>query len=131
MMSEATERLERLIAAEVGECREGDLDERLHELDDLETEAELDRAETDVDVFATLGNETRYQLVRVLVASDDELCVCELDAIIEVGDSAVSHALRDLVDAGLVERRKEGKWRYYGATERAERLIDVVDETRP
>jgi DNA-binding transcriptional ArsR family regulator len=47
-----------------------------------------------------------------------------------VSESAVSHALADLVDAGLVDRRKAGKWRYYRTTDRAARLLDALDATR-
>jgi len=47
-----------------------------------------------------------------------------------VSQGAVSQALSRLFSAGLVERRKEGRWRYYGATARAERLLGVLDETR-
>jgi ArsR family transcriptional regulator len=47
-----------------------------------------------------------------------------------VSQGAVSQALSRLFSAGLVERRKDGRWRYYTATTRAERLLDVLDETR-
>lgn len=129
-MSEATERLERLVADEIGECCESDLEDRLAALDDLEASTPLSKAAADVEVFATLGSETRYRLARLLVAAEDELCVCELQPLVSVGSSAVSHALSDLADAGLVERRQDGKWRYYRATDRAERLLGAVDDTR-
>jgi hypothetical protein len=35
----------------------------------------------------------------------------------------------DLADPGLVTRRKEGQWRYYDATDRAERLFGALDGT--
>lgn len=129
-MSEATERLERLLEDEIGECCAGDIEDRLAELDDLEASAPLSNAAADVEVFAALGSETRYRLARLLVAAGDELCVCELQPLVSVGSSAVSHALSDLADAGLVERRQDGKWRYYRATDRAERLLGAVDDTR-
>jgi ArsR family transcriptional regulator len=47
-----------------------------------------------------------------------------------VSQSAVSQALSRLFSAGLVERRKEGRWRYYSATPRADRLLQALDETR-
>jgi DNA-binding transcriptional ArsR family regulator len=47
-----------------------------------------------------------------------------------VSDSAISHALSDLRDAGLVTRRKDGTWRYYEATDRAEALLAALDDTR-
>lgn len=129
-MSEATARLERLIADESGECCAGDIEERLTQLDALVADATGNGGPGAVEALSTLGDGTRYELARILAAADDELCVCELDAAISVSSSAVSHALSDLSDAGLVTVRKGGKWRYYRTTERADRLLAALDETR-
>jgi ArsR family transcriptional regulator len=129
-MSEGSRRLERLLTAELGECRDGDVERRQAELEDLEAGTPLERVEAEASVFAALGSETRLRLVRLLVASEDELCVCELTPLVDVSDSAVSHALSDLADAGLVDRRSEGRWHYYAATPRAEALLAAIDETQ-
>jgi DNA-binding transcriptional ArsR family regulator len=129
-MSDATGRLERLLEDELGECRASDVEQRMTELDALAADAPLAHAAADVETLATLGDDTRYRLTRILVAAGEELCVCELAPTLDVSDSAISHALTDLTEAGLVDRRKEGKWRYYRATERAERLLAVLDDTR-
>jgi DNA-binding transcriptional ArsR family regulator len=86
--------------------------------------------ERDRTALKTLGNETRYTVVRLLATTGQELCVCEITPVVDVSDSAVSHALSDLHDAGLVTRRKEGTWRYYEATDRATELLDALDRTR-
>lgn len=130
-MSEATERLRRLLADELGACREEDIENRLAELDDLEAGTSLETAYEDAQVFAALGSETRYRLARLLVAAGERLCVCELTPMVGVSDSAVSHALSELADAGLVRRHKQGRWHYYSATGRAEALLDGLDDTRP
>ncbi|MFC7199781.1 ArsR/SmtB family transcription factor [Halospeciosus flavus] len=129
-MSQSTERLERLLTDELGECCAADVEARLDELDTLSDDAAGSSFDDDCGVFSTLGNETRSRIARILVGADDELCVCELEPLFDVSTSALSHALGDLVDAGLVTRRKEGNWRYYRSTERAERLFAVLDETR-
>jgi ArsR family transcriptional regulator len=85
----------------------------------------------DVETLATLGNDTRYEALRLIAgAADGEVCVCDLEPALGVSQGAVSQALSRLFSAGLVERRKEGRWRYYSATPRAERLLAVLDETR-
>ena len=127
-MSEASERLERYLT-DVEGCRPEELDDRLAELDDL-TALATARADDDVPVLAALANETRYGLARALVAADEELCVCELRPLFDVSESAVSYALSELVEAGLVERREEGRWHHYRATARAERLLAALDATR-
>jgi DNA-binding transcriptional ArsR family regulator len=63
-----------------------------------------------------------------LLAAGGERTVGELDAVVGVSQSAISHALSDLADAGLVERRRDGTWRYYDTTDAAERLVAVLGE---
>lgn len=129
-MSETTDRLRRYLEDDLGECRDEVLRERLDELDELEAALDEDAVSDDVRTLAALGNETRYRLVRVLVEADDELCVCEITPLVDVSDSAVSHALSTLVDAGLVRKRKDGRWRKYRATGRASALLTVLDGSR-
>jgi DNA-binding transcriptional ArsR family regulator len=127
-MPESTARLRSLVADENGEG-DASLDDRLAALDDLEERA-LDGRRSDLATLDALADETRYEALRLLAAADDGLAVCEVDAVLSVTGSAVSHALSALADAGLVERRKDGKWRYYRATERAEVLLDALDAGR-
>jgi DNA-binding transcriptional ArsR family regulator len=124
-----TDRLERLIAEELGDCCEADVAERLDSLRGYRAEMPA-TADADLAALKALGNDTRYAIVRLLAAAERELCVCEIDPMIDVSDSAISHALSDLTDAGLVTRRKEGTWRYYEATDRATALLAALDDTR-
>src|SRR6056297_2003652 len=126
-MAHATERLERYLDDQLGECRSEDVERRLDELGTLT--AALGKAQVDAElgVLSALANETRYTLVRVLVAAEEELCVCELNAVVDVSESGLSHALSKLVDAGLVEGRKDGRWKMYRATNRAVALVTVVE----
>ena len=129
-MASSTDRLERLIADEIGDCCAADVDERLCELDALAERAGTGRVAADTGALSVLGNDTRYTIARLLAAAEGDLCVCELAPLVDVSESAVSHALSDLTDAGLAVRRKEGKWRYYAATRRAEAVLDALDATR-
>ncbi|ODR81941.1 transcriptional regulator [Haladaptatus sp. W1] len=122
---EETTRIRRLLTDELGECCDADVERRLGELESLADTAFGDDAVR--PVFAVLGNKTRYRLTRALVAADDELCVCELEPLVDVSESAVSHALSDLVAAGLLVRRKEGNWRYYAATSLAAELFATAE----
>lgn len=128
-MGQETTRLRRLIADELGDCRDSDVEQRVDALEELSAEIP-ENYSADIDAFKTLGNDTRYRLVRFLDAADGELCVCELTPLLDVSESAISHALSDLADAGLVTRRKEGTWRYYDSTDRAERLVSALDASR-
>lgn len=120
-----SDRLERLVERELGECCEGDIEDRLDTLEGYTTDPD----EADLAALRTLGDRTRHSIAGLLVAADRPLCVCEITPVVDVGDSAVSHALSDLHGAGLVARSKEGNWRYYRGTERAERLLAALDAT--
>ena len=129
-MSKATTRLERYLQDELGECENTDLDRRLEELEALSESLPEEAMDDDLTVLSALSDGTRYTIIRLLVEADEELCVCELDSLIDVSTSAISHALSQLHDAGLVEREKDGKWRKYRATGRATALLVALDGTR-
>lgn len=128
-MTQRADRLERLVTEELGECCAADVEERLASLRAYRSDVPS-TPDADLDALKTLGNGTRYGIVRLLAAAGRELCVCEINPVLDVSDSAVSHALSDLYDAGLVTRRKDGTWRFYEATDRAEALLAALDETR-
>ncbi len=94
-----------------------------HSLDNHELAA-------DVTVLAAVGSETRYEILRLVAAMEGDVCVCELEPAVDVGQSAISQALSTLHDADLLTRRKQGRWRYYNTTTLAERLLGVLDTSR-
>jgi len=120
------DRLEALIADEIDDCCEEDIKEKRDELRQLRESVDDSFDMEDVRVLSALGDETRYRLVRALV-EEGEMCVCEFDVVLDVSESAVSHALSKLRDAGLVAREKRGRWRYYEATESAEILLYALE----
>lgn len=63
------------------------------------------------DLFKVLGDSTRIQILYVLL--EQEVCVCDLAAILDMTVSAISHQLRVLKQARLVKYRKTGKTVYY------------------
>lgn len=126
-MAQSTERLQRYLSDELEDCWSEDVDRRLDELETLESAFSTGRIDAELDVLAALADETRYTLMRVLVAAREELCVCELHAVVDVSESGLSHALSGLVDAGLVEGRKDGRWKKYRATTCAITLVTVLN----
>ena len=85
----------------------------------------LDQAasETLAGRFRALSDPTRVAIVNRL-ASTEECCVCDLNAAFELSQPTISHHLKVLRDAGLVESSRRGTWAYY-------RLVpDAVGELR-
>ena len=60
-----------------------------------------------------LAHPVRLQLLDVLARNEGRVCVCDLEAAVPVKQPTVSHHLRLLREAGLVESEKVGQWVYY------------------
>ena len=80
------------------------------------------------DVFGLLADANRLRLLFALLEGG-ELCVCDLAASAEMGESATSHALRLLRTARVVKARRSGRMAYYSLTDGHVRLLlDVALE---
>ncbi len=73
------------------------------------TEAERDHLAAR---FKALADPTRVAIVNSLSAAD-EVCVCNLTATFELSQPTISHHLKILREAGLVESTRRGTWAYY------------------
>ena len=65
------------------------------------------------EVAKALGDPVRIQLVDVLRKHAGKVCVCELVPLFDIGQSTLSHHLKKLRDAGLVNSERRGLWAYY------------------
>ena len=64
-------------------------------------------------IFKALSNDTRLTIFLLLLK--EELCVCELVRILNLEQSRISHALRTLKEASLVNSKREKNWIIYFA----------------
>ena len=62
-------------------------------------------------LYKALGDETRLRIVALL--SHGELCVCHIEAALELPQPTASRQLSVLRNAGVVDSRREGTWIYY------------------
>lgn len=62
--------------------------------------------------FKALADPTRVAIVNRLAAAP-EVCVCDLTATLDLSQPTISHHLRILRDAGLVEADRRGTWAWY------------------
>lgn len=65
------------------------------------------------DDFEILAHPVRLQLLDLLARNEGRVCVCDLEASVPVKQPTVSHHLKLLRAAGLIEREKVGLWAYY------------------
>lgn len=78
------------------------------------------------ELFKVFADSTRMKIIYALM--EDELCVCDIAAIVGTTQSAISHQLRILKQSKLVKHRKEGKVVYYSLDD--EHISEIVKKGR-
>lgn len=77
-------------------------------------------------VFKAFCDVNRLQILELL--RNGERCACDLLEDLKIGQSTLSHHMKILCDAGIVDGRKEGKWVYYSilpeGIEHAHKLLE-------
>jgi ArsR family transcriptional regulator len=90
-----------------------------------------EEAQASAALFAALADPARVRIVNFVATSDDPVCACHLIEPLGLSQPTVSHHLKRLVDAGLLEREQRGKWAYFSlAPEASTRLAGLVDLAR-
>jgi ArsR family transcriptional regulator len=71
------------------------------------------RADELAFLFKALGDPTRVQIIHILAATPEPVCVCDFTAVIGLGQPTISHHLARLREAGIVTSLKRGIWAFY------------------
>ena len=64
-------------------------------------------------MFKALGDPARLRLLSLIASSGSEVCVCDLTEKFELSGPTISHHLKVLREAGLVDSERRGTWVYY------------------
>jgi ArsR family transcriptional regulator, arsenate/arsenite/antimonite-responsive transcriptional repressor len=72
-----------------------------------------DQAEATAALFKALADPQRVKILNLLATSPDPVCVCEFTEPLGLSQPTVSHHLKKLVQAGLLNREQRGTWAYY------------------
>ena len=82
--------------------------------------------------FAALADPIRLRLLsHIAAAGVNEVCACDLVEPSGRSQPTVSHHLKKLTDAGLLEREQRGKWAYFSIKDEAmARLAGLADLTK-
>ena len=76
------------------------------------------------DLFKIFGDSTRVRILWAL--NESEMCVCDISALLNMTQSAISHQLRLLKQSNLVKNRKDGKVVYYSIKD--EHVKDIFSQ---
>jgi ArsR family transcriptional regulator, arsenate/arsenite/antimonite-responsive transcriptional repressor len=80
------------------------------------------------ELFKALSDPARVRLVNLMATNGGAVCMCDLIEPVGLSQPTVSHHMKKLVDAGLVEREQRGKWAYFSLKRDAvEKLAVVAD----
>jgi ArsR family transcriptional regulator, arsenate/arsenite/antimonite-responsive transcriptional repressor len=82
------------------------------------------------NIFKALSDETRLQMLGLLLEKG-ELCVCDFVEVLNVTQSKASRHLRYLVNAGLLNDRREAIWVYFRLADKPEPAQAVVLKLLP
>lgn len=85
----------------------------------------VEQAERAAAVFKALADPVRLRLYSRIAACNGEICVCDIQDV-GVSQPTVSHHLRKLRDAGLIDCERRGTWVYYWPLPGALDLIRTV-----
>ena len=80
------------------------------------------------ELFKALSDPARVRIVNLVATNVGEVCACELYGPLGLSQPTVSHHLKKLTEAGLLEREQRGKWAYFSLKRDAvETLAAVAD----
>lgn len=80
---------------------------------DLAPRIDAAAAKATSDDLGLLGHPIRLQILAMLAQSDGQVCVCDLEGALPVKQPTVSHHLRLLREASLIDCERRGLWAYY------------------
>lgn len=89
-----------------------------------------DEARATAEVFKALADPARVRIVNVLATSGQPVCVCSLIEPLGLSQPTVSHHLKKLTDAGLLDREQRGKWAYFSLRREAVEKLGAVVEMK-
>jgi ArsR family transcriptional regulator len=89
-----------------------------------------EEAAATAEVFRALADPARVKIVNLLATSGEPVCVCELIEPLGLGQPTVSHHLKKLADAGLIDREQRGRWAYFSLNADALRTLAAVADLK-
>jgi ArsR family transcriptional regulator len=82
------------------------------------------------EIYKALADPTRVQMLHMLKATSEPVCVCDFTAAFDLGQPTVSHHLGKLKAAGFIRSFKRGVWAFYSLRDdmpaAAEQVIRMI-----
>jgi ArsR family transcriptional regulator len=85
-------------------------------------------AEATATLFRALADPARVKILNLLATSNAAVCACEFEPALGLAQPTVSHHLKKLTEAGLLEREERGRWAYFSLNREALSLVGSLVE---
>ncbi len=82
------------------------------------------------ELLKAVADPTRIGILDLLASQSQPICVCDITPRFDQNQPTISHHLRLLRDAGLVETVKRGLWSYYWPTDRGRTVLSLLTRIR-
>jgi ArsR family transcriptional regulator, arsenate/arsenite/antimonite-responsive transcriptional repressor len=89
-----------------------------------------DEAVATAALFKALADPARVRIVNALATSTEPVCACEFEPALGLAQPTVSHHLKKLTDAGLLEREQRGRWAYFSLRRDAVEMLAAVADLK-
>jgi ArsR family transcriptional regulator len=89
-----------------------------------------EEAEATASLFKALGDPARVKIVNLLARAEGPVCACEIVPELGLAQATVSHHLKKLTRAGLLEREQRGKWAYFALKRDAVQKLALVADLK-
>jgi len=86
----------------------------------------IEETQETVELLKVIAEENRLRMLCIL--KKGERCVCQIIEYLDLSQSLVSHHLRCLKDAGLIQDSKRGLWVYYSLTEKGKKIASLISK---
>jgi ArsR family transcriptional regulator len=88
---------------------------------------DVEQAAEGAAAFKALADPVRLRLLSIIASAGDEVCVCDITPHFDVSGPTISHHLKVLREAGLVDCERRGTWVYYWPIrDRMQRTADLL-----
>ncbi len=88
-----------------------------------------DEAHATAELFKALSDPHRVKIVNLLATASEPVCVCDINAQVDLSQPTISFHLKKLAGAGLLTRAQRGTWAYYSLDDNAMKKLASVVQT--
>ena len=89
-----------------------------------------EEAAATAELFRALGDPARVRIVNLIAAAREPVCACEFNETLGLSQPTVSHHLKKLTAAGLLDREQRGKWAYFSLRPEAVATLAAVADLK-